>query len=200
MASSRDSVVEVKRPKKRVTFGLIVLAILMPWLALYLDGSSWPTIAINFAGWLFLFPIGSVCAIVHAIICLCRTDNHRKYSRPARRSLRYDNKYSADTKPQTEKKAVEPAPEPEPAPVTRAAIKDEPKPVERAPTEPPTKNASATTSSTSVSSSDVEKVAEPAPAPPQRIATAPPLRTATAPPSRAATTKKDDDPFKDPNA
>jgi hypothetical protein len=200
MASSRDSVVEVKRPKKRVTFGLIILAILMPWLALYLDGSSWPTIAINFAGWLFLFPIGSICAVVHAIICLCRTDNHRKYSKPARRSLPYDNKYSANAQQQPEKKAVEPGSEPGPAPVTRAAIEDEPKPVEKAATEPPAKNASAATSSTSVSSSDVEAETAPAPAPPQRTATAPPATIATAPPSGAATAKKEDDPFKDPNA
>lgn len=180
----------------------------MPWLALYLDGSSWQTIGLNVALYLLLFPVSLVIAPIHAIACLVRQDDHRKYSDPARRSLRYDNKYSADTKPQTEKKAREPAPEPEPAPVKRAAIEDEPKPVEKAPTEPPAKNASPATSSTSVSSSDVEKETAPAPAPPQRIATVPPprtatatlARTATAPPSRAATTKKEDDPFKDPNA
>lgn len=207
MASSQEPI-DVPRPKKSVTFGLILLAIIMPWFALYLDGASWPSVAINFAAWLFLPPVGTLGAIVHAIICLCRTDKHRKYSKPARRRLRYDNHYSANAKVHTEKKAVEPnfepAPvtravtEPPPAPVMRA-VTEGPTPVERAPTEPPAKNPSATSSSTSVASSDVEKENAPAPAPPQRTATAPPQRTATAPPLRA-TTAKEDDPFKDPDA
>lgn len=149
----------------------------MPWLALYLDGSSWPTIGINFAAWLFLMPIGTVAATVHAIVCLCRSDRHRKYSKPARRNLRYDNHHSANTQVDTEKKAVEP--EPEPVPVTRAIA------------EPPAKQASATSSSTSMSSSDVEKT-NPAPAPPPR--------TATAPPSRAPSVKQETDLSRVPTA
>lgn len=196
---SRNSVVEVKRPKKRVTFGLIVLAILMPWLALYLDGSSWPTIGCNFAAWLFLFPIGSAGAAVHAIICLCRSDDHRKYSKPARRKLCYNSQYSADNQPKDENEVAEPGPEPKPAPATRA-VEDKPKPIEKAPTEPPAGNVSATTSSTSVSSSDVEKETDPAPAPPQRTATAPLPRTATVPPPRSAIVRNEDDHFKDPYA
>jgi hypothetical protein len=215
MASQQEAF-EVARPKKRVTFGLIVLAIFMPWFALYLDGSSWPTIGCNFAAWLLVPIFGTGGAIIHAIVCLCRSDEHRKYSKPARRRLRYNNDYSASDQVHTEKKAVEPEPEPEPAPVTRAiiepspapatrAVDEEPAPVERSPTEPPAplqkvatepsaKNPTAASSSTSVSSSDAEKEDAPAPAPP------PPPRTATAPPSRAPTAKKDEDPFKDPEA
>lgn len=208
MASYHEPV-DVPRPKKRVTFGLIILAIFMPWLALYLDGASWTTIGINLAVWFFLFPVGSLASIIHAVICLCRTDKHRKYSKPARRRLRYENHYSASTQVQTQQKAVEA--EPSPAPVMRA-VGEESTPVERAPTEPPAPvqraateppaavNPSATSSLTSVSSSDVEKENPAAAAPPPRTATAPLPTTSTAPLSRAATAKKEDDPFKDPDA
>ncbi|KAF1932783.1 uncharacterized protein M421DRAFT_416399 [Didymella exigua CBS 183.55] len=152
----------------------------------------------NFAAWIFLPILGPAGAFIHAIICLCRTDKHRMYSKPARRRLRYDNHLSANTQAHIEMKAVEP--EPEPAPVIRAIAEPPPAPVESAPTEPIAKNPSATSSSTSVSSSDVEEETAPAPAPLQRTATVPLQRTATAPPARAATAKKEDDPFKDPNA
>jgi uncharacterized membrane protein YqaE (UPF0057 family) len=196
MASTESEVIDVPRPQKSVTFGLIILAFFMPWLALYLDGSSYPSIWFNLAAFFFLFPVGAVGAIIHAIVCLCRTDEHRKYSKPARRRLRYQNNYSA--KPHTETKAVEPEPspapvkktvtEPPPAPVTRA-VNEGPAPVERAPTalpapvqkaatEPPVVK-SAATSSASVSSSDVEKETPPVAAPPP---------------------KKEDDPFRDPVA
>ncbi|KAL1594113.1 hypothetical protein SLS59_008947 [Nothophoma quercina] len=209
MASYHEPV-DVPRPKKRVTCGLVILAIFMPWLALYLDGASWTTIGINLAVWFFLFPVGSLASIIHAVICLCRTDKHRKYSKPARRRLRYENHYSASTQVRAQQKAVEaepsPAPverlatEPPPAPVMRA-VEEESTPVERAPTEPPAAvKSSATSWSTSVSSSDVEKENPAAAAPPPRTATAPLPTTSTAPLSRAATAKKEDDPFKDPDA
>ncbi|KAJ8108500.1 hypothetical protein OPT61_g8132 [Boeremia exigua] len=166
--------VDVPRPRKWVTFGLIILALLMPWLALYLDGASWPTIGCNFAAWL-LFPIvGTFGAIVHAIICLFRSKEHRKYSKPARRRLRYDNNYSAEKKVVTD---------PEPAPITRAVTEPPPAPAEEAPTEPPAAKSSASSSSTSVSSSDVEKE-----------------DPAIKPPPKTATAKKEDDPPKDPAA
>jgi hypothetical protein len=160
-----------------------------------------------------------LAAVIHATICLCRTDKHRKYSKPARRCLRYDNHYSANAQVLTEQKALESEPSPGPversiaepplAPVIRAAAEG-PTPVERVPTgpsvplqhaatEPPTAKSSVTSSSTSVSSSDVEKENLPAAAPPSRTATAP-SRTITAPLSRAATAEKEDDPFKDPDA
>ncbi|KZM26387.1 uncharacterized protein EKO05_0004796 [Ascochyta rabiei] len=197
MASTQGPV-NVPRPKESVTFGLIVLSVFMPWLALYLDGASWPTIGINLAIWFFLFPIGTLGAIIHAIVCLCRTDKHRKYSNPARRRLRYHNSYSAQPKVYTENKAPSsgllPAPvtravaEPSPAPVTRAVTAG-PVPVERVPTEPPASLQRAATgpplikspvisSSTSLSSSDVEKENSLA---------------AALPP------KREDNPFKDPD-
>ncbi|KAJ4382256.1 hypothetical protein N0V86_002589 [Didymella sp. IMI 355093] len=202
--ASKQETCEVARPKKRVTFGLIVLALFMPWFALYLDGSSWPTIGCNFAAWLLVPIFGTAGAIIHAIVCLCRSDEHRKYSKPARRRLRYNNDYSANDQVHTEKKAVKP--ESEPAPVTRAITEPPPAPATRAvdeesalvvrsPTEPLAKNPLAAPSSTSVSSSDIENEDVPAPAP----APAPPPRTATASPSRAPTAKKDEDPFKDPD-
>jgi hypothetical protein len=190
---------DVPRPKKSVTFGLIILAVLMPWLALYLDGASWMSVSINLAAWFFLFPVGTVGAIIHAIVVLCRTDKHRKYSNPARRRLRYDNNYSASVRAQKKQKAT--ASEPPPAPITRAvpesppalvmraitegsapaegAPTEPPVPLQRAATEPPAVKSSATSSSTSVSSSDVEKDNSPIVAPPP---------------------KKEDDPFKDPIA
>ncbi|KAF9697436.1 hypothetical protein EKO04_004923 [Ascochyta lentis] len=183
--ASTQGLVDLPRPKESVTFGLIVLAFFMPWLALYLDGASWPTIGINLATWFFLFPIGTLGAIVHAIVCLCRTDKHRKYSHPARRRLRYDNNYSARSKLPAEKDSLESLPSP--APVARAvtglpsasvtrAVTAAPTPAERAPTEPPAPlqraiteppavKSSATSSSTSLSSSDVEKEHPPATAP-----------------------------------
>ncbi|KAJ4346086.1 hypothetical protein N0V95_005702 [Ascochyta clinopodiicola] len=198
MASMQEPF-DVPRPKESVTFGLIVLSIFMPWLALYLDGASWPTIGINLAVWFFLFPIGTLGAIIHAIVCLCRTDKHRKYSNPARRRLRYPNNYSARPKVYTEKKisdselllapvsraVIEPSPTPvmravtagptlvervptePPAPVARAATAgpdllervptEPPNPLQRSASEPPLMKSSATSSSTSLSSSDVEK-------------------------------------------
>lgn len=139
MASSQEPI-DVPRPKKSVTFGLIILAVFMPWLALYLDGASWQTVCINLIIWFFLPPIGTLGATIHAIVCLCRTDDHRKYSKPARRRLRYHNDYSAKATP-----TVLPA----------------------------------TASSTSVSSSDIEKENPPVAAPPP---------------------KKEDEPFTDPVA
>ncbi|KAF2997679.1 hypothetical protein E8E13_006142 [Curvularia kusanoi] len=93
MSSHRD-VVDVPRPSGAVTFGLLVLAIFLPFLALYLDGSSWPTVGINFAMWFFFPGIGWVVAPIHAFICLLRTDTHRQYSKPARRRLLYDKTLS----------------------------------------------------------------------------------------------------------
>ncbi|KAH6616500.1 hypothetical protein C7974DRAFT_416629 [Boeremia exigua] len=173
MAQPQEAV-NVPRPRKSVTFGLIVLAIFMPWLALYLDGASWPTIGCNFAAWALLFIPGMVGVTVHAIICLCRTDEHRKFSKPARRRLRYDNNYSA-------------VPVPVESKIEESEL--EPAPVEALPTEPAVQPTAAS-SSTSVSSSDVEKENPPA--------TEPLPRSATEPLPRTATVKKDD-PFKDPN-
>lgn len=194
----------------------------MPWLALYLDGASWPTIGINLAVWFFLAPAGSLAAVVHATICLCRTDKHRKYSKPARRRLRYDNHYSANAQILTEQKALESKPSPAPAPAERSVAEpplapvvkavtqgptsegrvptEPPVPLQREATEPPAAKSSATSSSTSVLSSDVEKENPSAAALSSRTATAPPSRTVTAPLSRAVTAKKEDDPFKDPTA
>ncbi|KAF1355706.1 hypothetical protein EJ07DRAFT_182053 [Lizonia empirigonia] len=197
MAPAQDPI-DVPRPKKSVTFGLMVLALFMPWLALYLDGASWQSICLNLAVWLFLPPIGTLAAIIHAIVCLCRTDEHRKYSNPARRRLRYHNEYSASENALAENKAVEsepsPAPvartvtEPAPAPVSRAVTQGPANmeraptkpsaPVQRVATEPPAVKSSATSSSTSVSSSDVEEENPPVAAPPPN----------------------EDDPFKDPGA
>lgn len=202
-AMASQEPVNVPRPRTSVTFGLIVLAFIFPWLALWLDGASWPTIGCNFVAWMF-FPIfGTFGAIVHAIICLCRSNEHRKYSKPARRRLRYNNNYSADTKAQEEKKTAGPKLEkdPTPAPVTRAVAEQpiakpsasssstsvtepSPGPVESVATEPPAAKSSTTSSTSSVSSSDVEGRNPPADDPPPRTATA----------------KKEDDPFKDPIA
>lgn len=185
----------------------------MPWLALYLDGASWQTVGFNFAVWLLLPIPGAVAAIIHAIICLCRSSEHRTYSNPARRRLRYDNKYSADTQLNAEKKLVDFESEAEPAPahVQRAVTEPAPTPVERAPTSPPAAKPSATSSATSVT--------EPLPAPIEKAPTEPPAAKspvtsssaslssnaekedspAVDPPPRTATTKKDD-PFKDTDA
>lgn len=164
-----------------MTFGLIILSFIFPWLALYLDGASWPTVGLNFGAWFFFPIIGTVGATIHAIICVCRSGKHRMYSKPARRRLRYDNNYSAGTSAK-ERKASEPGPSP--VAISRAVAED-PAPVERAPTERPAPLQKAVTespsvespkaSSTSVSSSDAEKDNPPAAAPPTRTASAPPL-------------------------
>ena len=179
--SSHQDTVNVPRPRKSVTFGLIVLAFFLPFLALYLDGDSWPTVGLNFAAWFFFPIIGTGGAIIHAIICLFRNDQHPQYSKPARRRLRYNNNYSARPKNMREEENIEAAP----APVQRAAI-EEPGPVERAPTERPAQQGSTeepvprpltASSTTSVSSSDVEKKDAHAAVPPSRTASATPART-----------------------
>lgn len=202
--ASRQEAVDIPRPQKRVTFGLIVLAIFMPWLALYLDGASWQTIGLNFAAWILLPIPGTAAAIMHAIICLLRSEEHRKYSKPARRRLRYNNTYSANTQVDAEKKSVDPEPDAAPAPVQRAVTEPAPSPVERAPTQPPAAKSSATSSATSVT--------EPPPAPIKKAPTGPPAtKSATSsstsvssnvekeeppaadgPPPRTATAKEDD--------
>jgi hypothetical protein len=202
--------VNVPRPRKSVTFGLIVLALFLPFFALYLDGASWPTVGLNFAAWFFFPVVGTGGAIIHAIICLLRNDQHRQYSKPARRRLRYNNNYSARPKDKMEKETMEAAP----APVQRAVI-EEPGPVERAPTERPAQQEETeesvprpltTSSTTSVSSSDVEKKDDPAAVPPPQttssttsvsssdvekkdaLAVGPPPRTASATPAKTTVT------------
>lgn len=181
--SSYQDAVNVPRPHKSITFGLIILALFLPFFALYLDGASWPTVGLNFAAWIFFPIVGTIGAIIHAIICLFRNNQHRQFSKPARRRLRYNNNYSARPKDKMEEETIEAAP----APVQRAVI-EEPGPVERVPTERPAQREKTeesvprpltASSSTSVSSSDVEKKDAPTAVPPPRTASATPARTTT---------------------
>jgi hypothetical protein len=182
MSSYKDTV-NVPRPRKSVTFGLIILALFLPFFALYLDGASWPTVCLNFAAWIFFPIIGTIGAIIHAIICLFRNNQHRQYSKPARIRLRYNNNYSARPKDKSEKEIIEAAPTP-----GQGAVIEEPGLVARAPTEHPAQPGNTeesvprpltASSTTSMSSSDVEKKNVPAAVPPARTASATPARTAT---------------------
>ncbi|KAJ4994065.1 hypothetical protein SVAN01_00542 [Stagonosporopsis vannaccii] len=166
----------------------------MPWLALYLDGASWQTIGINLGAWILVPIAGTAAAIIHAIICLCRSSEHRRYSSPARRRLRYNNNYSADTGIRAAKTTVdsESEPEPAPAPIQRAVAEPAPAPVERAPTAPPAAKSSAASSATSVT--------EPPPDPIEKVSTKPPAAKSSVTPSStsvSSSVEKEDPPAKD---
>ena len=76
--------VALPKNRKRFTTLLILIAILCPPWALYLDGASGTTVMVNFLVWLWLWFIP---AIIWAVYYVLRPSERRKISRPARYRL-----------------------------------------------------------------------------------------------------------------
>lgn len=70
-------------PRKREITGLLLLALVFPYLAIYLDGGSTATVICNILLVLTFWPIG----IIHGLIYVCRPPKHRSMSRLMRTSL-----------------------------------------------------------------------------------------------------------------
>ncbi|KAF2644887.1 hypothetical protein P280DRAFT_466150 [Massarina eburnea CBS 473.64] len=64
-------------------FGLIILSIFLPPLAIYLDGGSLLSVCLNFVVWINLV----LPSIIWSIVFVCRSRERRGMSRPARYSL-----------------------------------------------------------------------------------------------------------------
>ncbi|KAF2133526.1 hypothetical protein P153DRAFT_363701 [Dothidotthia symphoricarpi CBS 119687] len=70
-------------PRKREITGLLLLALIFPYLAIYLDGGSAAVVICNILLVLTFWPIG----IIHGLVYICRGRQHRSMSRPMRTSL-----------------------------------------------------------------------------------------------------------------
>jgi uncharacterized membrane protein YqaE (UPF0057 family) len=90
--ATATATVALPKPRKRITIGLVVLTIFVPFLAIYLDGASKNTILLNFVLWIGVFP---PFATIHAIVFLCRDRKHREMSRPMRTRLWSKNKHGS---------------------------------------------------------------------------------------------------------
>lgn len=127
---------------KSTTFGLLILATLLPPLAVYLDGATTFTVGLNIFLTIFFWFLAFLPGIIHAYIYILRSGERRKISRPARYRLYAlhaqgtqtpSGPKSQETAPQAQEPpkptAGEPAGPNDPpivAPVTRIAAQEDP--------------------------------------------------------------------------